>query len=255
MLNPIDEVLVAEPVMFKRAAWRKPANDEVAAASVMLRAPAARREPVAFTKVRFWRVVEERAVKLLVVSVPAVTLVVDAVSAVRLVAANDDEVARVVVRSVAVRFVKIPVTPRMIEAKNEVVVACDPVAFTKVMFWKVDEASERMPPVAVVRPVIPRVEPTVAAPVIDAEPRVADPSTAKVPVAVMLVVVRVVAMVEEETVRVPAERLFPPMLMLPKPRPIEPLVSVPTVVRLASVVRFGSVVVAASRASKRVFVQ
>ncbi len=70
----------------------------------------------------------------LVVIEPAVTFVVEAVSAVRFVAANDDEVARVVERSVAVSDEKSPVVARMIEAKKDVVVACDPVAFTKVMF-------------------------------------------------------------------------------------------------------------------------
>ena len=50
-------------------------------------------------------------------------------------------------------------------AKNEVVVACVPVAFVKVKSWRVDDARERIPPVAVVRPVTPRVEPMVAVPV------------------------------------------------------------------------------------------
>ena len=118
----------------------------------------------------------EPVVSELVVIDPAVTLVVDALSAVIFVAANDDEVARVVVRSVAVSEVKSPVVARMIEAKNEVVVACVPVAFTKVMFWSVVDARERMPPVAVVRPVMPRVD-----------ERVAAPETARVPVAVMFV--------------------------------------------------------------------
>ena len=161
ILKPIDEVLVAEPVMFKRAAWRKPANDEVAAASVMLRAPEAKR----------------------------------------------------------------------------VVVACEPVAFTKVRFWKVDEASERMPPVAVVRPVIPKVKPTVAEVVMEAELRVAVPKTAKVPVAVMLVVVRLVAMVEEETVRVPVITLLPRVSVLPSTSKMLPVVEVAEVpMRTTSVV-------------------
>ena len=48
----------------------------------------------------------------------------------------------------------------------------------KVKFWSVDEASERIPPVAVVRPVMPSVDESVAA-----------PETARVPVAVRFVAI------------------------------------------------------------------
>ena len=110
---------------------------------------------------------------------PAATFVVEAVSAVMFVTAKDDEVARVATRSPVVSEVKMPVIPRISVEKKLVVVAFVPVAFWKVKFWNVDEASERMPPVAVVRPVMPRVD-----------ERVAAPETARVPVAVMLVAVR-----------------------------------------------------------------
>ena len=92
---------------------------------------------------------------------------------------------------------KYPAVPRMRAEKKEAVeVAAVSVAFTAVMFWKVEEASAKMPPVAVVRPVTERVEPMAVAPL-----RVDAPVTAKVPVAMRLVAWTLVATVEEETLR------------------------------------------------------
>ena len=92
---------------------------------------------------------------------------------------------------------KYPAVPRMRDEKKDAVeVAAVDVELTAVKFWKVDDASAKTPPVAVVRPVIESVEPTAVAPL-----RVDAPDTARVPVAMRLVDCRLVATVEEETLR------------------------------------------------------
>ena len=80
----------------------------------------------------------------------------------------------------------------------------EPVALVKVTACRVLDARERTPPVAVVRPVTPRVLPKVAAPEM-----LAVPETARVPVAIRLVVRRLVAIVVEETVSDPESHVLP----------------------------------------------
>jgi hypothetical protein len=157
---------------------------------------------------------------------PAITFVVEAVCASMRVVAMLVEVARVALKSVVVSEEKMPVTPRMIEAKKDVVVACEPVALTKVKFWRVDDASERIPPVAVVRPVTDRVEPMVAAPVIVAEPTVAFPATESVPVAMRLVARSCVETVEDETLSDPVMTELPRVRVLPRTSKMLPVVEV-----------------------------
>ena len=197
-------------------------------------------EPVAFWKVKFWKV-EEPVARMLArvaralawkvevmiepaVMEPAARAVVEATPvtcryevvaliALKFVAKSFVVVAKVVEALVTARFVvvafvavklvpvsveKKPVVARMREEKKFVVVAFPEVELLKVRFWKVLDARERRPPVAVVRPLIERVEPRVAAPRILA-----------VPVAVRFVVLRFVAIVVEATVRTPLNLALP----------------------------------------------
>ena len=135
--------------------------------------------PVELMKVKFWRVDEPERRRLAKVARPF-----------------DERVPVVMV--FAVRAVAEALT-----ASSEETAIEEPVAFWKVMSWKVEEASESIPPVAVVRPVTPRVEPTVAAPETERLP------APTVPVAKRLVVRMLVAMVVEETVSSPVIRALP----------------------------------------------
>jgi len=162
-------------------------------------------------------VVARVADRSLAARVPTVSFVVEAVFAVKLVVARFEVVA-----FVAKKFVKYPAVPRTsAEKKLPVEVAAAVVAFVPVKFWKVEEARERRPPLAVVRPVTLSVEPRVAAPW-----RFEVPSTASVPVALTLVTERFVAMVVEETERVPEIEELPRVSVLPRISMMFPVVVV-----------------------------
>ena len=125
---------------------------------------------------------------------PAVTLVVEALAATKLV------------------------------VERLVVVAEEAVALTKVMFWKVELAKERMPPVAVVKPVTERVP-----------ARVELPATERVPVAIKFVERKSPALVVEATVRVPRVAApvtpkVPERVVLPATERVEPRVTAPLIV-------------------------
>ena len=150
----------------------------------------------------------------LVVMLPAWRLVVEAVpETTSLVVLKEVVVARVAVKSRPVSVEKKPVVPRIKAEKKEAVeVAAVVVALTAVTFWKVELAKDRMPPVAVVKPVTERVP-----------ARVELPATERVPVAIRLVDRSWVAIVVEATVRAPEIEALPcTSRMLPRVVVAEP---------------------------------
>ena len=118
-------------------------------------------DPVAFTKVKFWRVEEPVAAMFAAERVPVrVSLpprelvnekfVVVAFEVVLFTAVKfwrvDDPVTRrlpAVAVPESVRLVPLPVVNAKVLEKKLVVVAAEPVAFTKVKFWRVEEPERR----------------------------------------------------------------------------------------------------------------
>lgn len=97
--------------------------------------------PVAFRKVKFWRVLDPVTTRLVrvprvAVSDPTVPLFAKKLVVLAVVAKKVDEVA----------LVTFTVVPNILVEKKFVVVAEVPVAFPKVKFWRVLEPSARMLP-------------------------------------------------------------------------------------------------------------